>query len=118
MLARFEDCVKAQYEALGERDKVHFCCKFNRKYSYVRCCKGFAILLSEQISCIQIISTLVDFKALKAIKATPREHRHEYQHQYGEANLPGDNFGRDSFFKVQRLAIICKLGRIASAELK
>jgi hypothetical protein len=52
---------------------------------------------------------LADFKALKAIKATPREHRHEYQHQHGEANLAGDDFERDSFFKVRSLAIIFKL---------
>jgi hypothetical protein len=38
MLAKFEDCVKVQYEALDERDKVHFCCKFNRKDGDVRCC--------------------------------------------------------------------------------
>jgi hypothetical protein len=34
----------------------------------------FTILLYKQVSCIPIIRTLADFKALKAIKATPREH--------------------------------------------
>jgi hypothetical protein len=75
-------------------------------------------LLYKQVSCIPFTRTLADFKALKAIKATPREHRHEYQHQHGEANLAGDDFERDSFFKVRSLAIIFKLRRIPRAELK
>jgi hypothetical protein len=37
MLARFEDCVNVQYESLDKRDKVHFCCRFNRKDGDVRC---------------------------------------------------------------------------------
>jgi hypothetical protein len=38
MLVRFEDCVKVQYKALDKRDKVHFCCRFNRKDGDVQCC--------------------------------------------------------------------------------
>jgi hypothetical protein len=78
----------------------------------------FIILPYKQVSCIPIRHTLADVKALKAIKATPREHRHEYQHQHSDANLASDDFERDSFFKVQSLAIIFKLCRIPRAELK
>jgi hypothetical protein len=55
---------------------------------------------------------------LKAIKAVPREHRHEYQHVPGQANLPGDNFERSAFFKIRSLSIIFKLRRVPRDQLK
>jgi hypothetical protein len=59
----------------------------------------FKILLYKQVSCILTRRTLPNLKALKAIKTTPREHRHEYQHEHGDANPAGDDFEQDSLFR-------------------
>jgi hypothetical protein len=54
---------------------------------------------------------------LKAIKAEPLEHRHEYIHETSAAPLP-PNWERSSFFKLRSLSVIFKLRKQPRAQLK
>jgi hypothetical protein len=60
---------------------------------------------------------LADPLALKAIKAQPQEHRHEYVHNANEASFPPD-WERSSFFKIRSLSLIFRLRRLPRSELK
>ena len=60
---------------------------------------------------------MADPLALKAIKAQPQEHRHEYVHDANEASLPPD-WERSSFFKIRSLSLIFRLRRLPRSELK
>jgi hypothetical protein len=54
---------------------------------------------------------------LKAIKASPNEHRHHYQHTNNAAPIASDD-ERSTFFKTRSLSILFKLRKVPRAELK
>lgn len=58
-----------------------------------------------------------NYLAMKAIKAEPREHRHEYQHRNGAAPPPPPG-QKSAFYKLRSLAIIFKLRKVPRAQLK